>query len=736
TMLPKLSIDVDGDEPTTFSAEIIGENLREMAAQAACDGAYFRSIEALYYVGFELARAYMLAGTVCTDCLADALIEVESNLLDLGSIFLYDDRTQEGQQLIDLAKKVQRLYLAINSSDDDDLILDQNAIIGDQVVQVIGQLNQLFPDRFYSCTGGETTAESDSNPACSVTEMVALSQDTHSKAFVARSNADSYSWRYRTQGGQWINAEETDSIFVLTIDSSLTYEVQVSAWCERVLDFSDYVAESVVYNYSYGCYAPTYYNLTVSNIQQTSAMLHVSRYSSKIQWAYREVGKNWRYYTTDKSSVRYSGLKPGYTYEFTCRLWCNHSWTSWAPAKRFTCKSQGCIVYRPSVSSVTSTSAKTTSNHSGKKQWAFRKKGGHWKYYTNAHSWMKWTCQPSTTYEVAIRIICHGKWSKWCTPVTWTTKGNHCYAPSSGALQAYNISETAATTHVNISASAYKWAIRKKGGKWYYYSDDDPTYFWTGLSASTTYEFAVKIYCGGYWTAYSPIKQFSTKGYSCQSPKPQHIYYSHLTSNSVILHITTNANTIEYALYRSGWSDWKIWRSSSKTFSITKLLSNQVYQYTMRVYCNGAWTNWAPVESFRTKVEGRSAENVQRDELSEGGTAPTRTLSGMLMQNDNQVPAENAVHTPVLNQKDSIEKNRSIELVIYPNPATEYFKITTDVKTVAVTIIDMQGQVVLHVANPQPEHQFELQSLRPGQYQVVADDETGNRIVKKLIVIR
>ena len=101
---------------------------------------------------------------------------------------------------------------------------------------------------------------------------------------------------------------------------------------------------------------------------------------------------------------------------------------------------------------------------------------------------MKWSCQPNTTYEVALRIICHGKWSNWCTPVTWTTKGNTCHTPSSNSLKAYNISASAATTHVNASASAYNWAIRKKGGKWYYYSDNDPTYHWTGLAANTTYE--------------------------------------------------------------------------------------------------------------------------------------------------------------------------------------------------------------------------------------------------------
>lgn len=382
---------------------------------------------------------------------------------------------------------------------------------------------------------------------------------------------------------------------------------------------------------------------------------------------------------------------------------------------------------------MTSNSAITKINHSGKKQWKFRKKGGSWKYYTNSYSWMKWNCNPNTTYEVCVRIPCHGKWSSWSSPTSWTTSGGSCYPPSSGSISIYNINTTTATTYVNVTSNAYKCAIRKKGGYWEYFTDNDPTFNWKGLSPNTTYEVKAAVYCGGHWTYYSSIRQFTTKGYSCYAPTNSQIWYSYLTSSSVTLNISTSAKTVEYALRRYDRSDWWSWTRDLKSLKITGMSSNTKYYYRMRVYCNGSWSNWSPQEYFITKYSGRTADHPETENLLAEGEQPT--YLGDLANEFSNISQDIDVKSVDLPALASNSEENVPEIVLYPNPATDYLRIKGIESEVSVQIINLQGQMILSKEQVTDGESIDLQPLRSGQYQV-SILYNGKREIRKLSVVR
>ena len=354
---------------------------------------------------------------------------------------------------------------------------------------------------------------------------------------------------------------------------------------------------------------------------------------------------------------------------------------------------------------------------------------------------MTWNCQTNTTYEVKISIICHGKWSSWCTPVSWTTGGS-CHTPTYSSLRAYNITQTTATTSVNRSAARYSWAIRPAGGQWKIFEGTSSVMNWNKMSPNTTYEYKVSIYCHPSWTSYSSVRTFRTKGYSCHAPGAHHIWYSNLSSSSVTLHINTSASKIQYAIYRAGLSDWLIWERSNKSLTITKMRSNTKYYYKMRIYCNGRWSAWSPTEYLYTKSYGRSAERSESNEISLDGLEADEKIPYSFEDTGKEVSLINnptVTHSilPLHNtSRKEVANKLGAELTVYPNPTTDYIQVGGFEGKMSISLSNMQGQMIIHGREIDRNTDLDLSAFVPGQYILTMITEDGKRQVEKISVVR
>lgn len=736
------TIRIDGDTPATFSAGTMQEHCKSLKASFACKPLFADVAEEIFATGFSLSKVYTTAGTACSDCLIDALLDAELDLNTLSYALLDKGAEKASQRILAISRNLRVASEAITQTDDLDEALLQNEQAAQLVLQSIAGVDDILVNKLFDCQDKQSNIDQ-STGNCEVNELVLISEDSTSKTLVARSDSETFQWRYKQEGSNWIYPQEADSVMRIEKAGSGTYIVEVKVWCADLLDFSDYTTESSVYSYQsyYGCYAPHTKWLYATKVKQSSAYMNCNVRASKVQWAYRQVGGSWSYLTSSKKSIYYYNLKANTTYEFKCKIWCGYSWSGWSQGRRFTTRGYYCHASRPTVSHVSSSSARTTTKHYGKKRWAFRKRGGHWTVSTNKHTWMTWKCQPNTTYEVKISVICHGKWSSWCTPVSWTTGGS-CHTPTYNSLRAYNIAQTTATTSVNRSATRYSWAIRPLGGQWNYFERTYSAVNWSKLSPNTTYEYKVSIYCHPSWTSYSSVRRFTTNGYSCHAPGAHHIWYSNLSSSSVTLHINTSASKIQYAIYRTGLSDWLIWESTSKSLTITKMRSSTKYQYRMRIYCNGRWSAWSPTEYLKTKSYGRSAERSEGNETSIDGLEADEKIpysleyfgNDVLLENNQTLSSTNLALRGVSDEE--VATKLSPKMTVYPNPTTDYMRIDGFTGKMTISLTNMQGQIVMQGLQIHLDEVLDLSEVAPGQYVLTMITENGKRQIEKVSVVR
>ncbi|NND05416.1 MAG: T9SS type A sorting domain-containing protein [Saprospiraceae bacterium] len=736
------AIQLDGSTPTTFSREAMEEHLQSLKASFMCPPLFSLVAEEIFTTGFSLGQVYATAGTACSDCLIDALLDAELDLNSLSYALLDNGAEKVSQRILAISENLRDASEEITKTDDLDETLRQNEQAGQLILQSIALVDDILVNKLLDCQDNQSDIQQ-SGGTCQVTELVLISEDSTSKTLVARSDSETFQWRYKQEGSNWIYPQEADSVLRIEKVSPDTYIVEVKVWCANFLDFSNYIPESLFYTYQsyYGCYAPHIKWLYATHVKQNSAYMNCNVRASKVKWAYRQVGGSWRYLTSSKKSIYYYNLEANTTYEFKCKIWCGYNWSSWSHSRRFTTRGSYCHPATPTVSHISPSSARTTTRHHGKKRWAFRKRGGQWKVYTNSYAWMTWNCQPNTTYEVKISIICHGRWSPWCTPVSWTTGGN-CHKPTYSSMRAYNITQTTASTSVSRSAARYSWAIRPIGGHWKYFERTSSTINWSKLSPNTTYEYKVSIYCHPSWTSYSSMRTFRTKGYSCHAPSSHHIWYSNLSSSSVTLHINTSASKIQYAIYRAGLSDWLVWERTSRSITITNMRSSTKYYYKMRIYCNGRWSTWSPTEYLYTKSYGRSADRTEGKETSLDGLEADEEIPYTPEETQKEVSWVNSpvvIHNTLSSldeSKEEVANKLGAELTVYPNPTADYIKVGGFEGKMSISVANMQGQMMIHGREIDRNTDLDLSACVPGQYILTMITEDGKRQVEKISVVR
>lgn len=727
-------------DSTTYQHNTIAELIKDIQSASSCYNPVFNMKSDIFALGYQLSKSLHEASTDCYECLEESLIEAQLLASDIAYNFGVSGKFQAQTYLNLVSDQLRELFLSIDHNLDADSVILQNDHLGQEVLVALSISNDVFGNVYQDCNERKEEDHTEVSLQCEVVQMESISEDSTSKTVFVQGGAEAFLWKYRPVGGTWKYELTVDSTLHIEKTVDTTYEVQVQGWCNMDASFTPFVEETynTTYNYGYGCYSPGYSQLGCTGISQTYAYLHCNTYASTIEFAFHKVGSSsWGTFKTHKKKIKYYNLQPNTYYEFKCRIWCGSGWSAWSSGKRFKTKGYSCYVYKPSVSHITSYSAKTHSSHGGKKKWAIKEQGGSWYYYTSYGS-VKWKCKPGRTYYVKVRRVCHGKWSGWSSPVSWTTPGS-CHAPGYSSLSHYNIGQSTATTKVNVSASNYYWAIRPRGGSWKYFERTSNVMNWINMSSGTTYEYKVKIYCGsGYWSHYSSTRSFTTKISSCHAPSTGSIWYSQLTSSTVRINIATSASRIEYAIWRDGWSDWKVFERSSKHIDFTGLYDNRKYYYKVRVHCGSGWSSWSYSEWFITKMAGRTRQSLVSEEVTtsdhEGPTS---------LWKENGVEVSDSMTTldekyPEISTSTTGSEESSLQhtILTYPNPATDYFRIRGINNTAEITIINMQGQAVMTL-NIEKNTAVNVSSLPAGIYQLmVRQSGKTNPSTSKISIVK
>ena len=157
-------------------------------------------------------------------------------------------------------------------------------------------------------------------------------------------------------------------------------------------------------------------------------------------------------------------------------------------------------------------------------------------------------------------------------------------------------------------ASNYRVQYKEKGSASWTSNDVNLSeYLITGLLASTSYEYRVRSRCGGTWTTWSAIQEFTTNGDGggdtddvCETPT--NISDTVVDETSVDLNWDAMPDAIKYKVrYRElGTSTWTRKTSTANNYSISGLAASTTYQFAVRTKCPEGWTRWSTTDIFTT----------------------------------------------------------------------------------------------------------------------------------------
>lgn len=437
------------------------------------------------------------------------------------------------------------------------------------------------------------------------------------------SGALSYSVEIRLPNGYWSSIPGSPFMnnyaTVYNLQPGTTYEWRVRANCNY--GESSYWTSPISFTTDGGgsCNPPSW--LDTENITQTTATFDWSSVSGavsySVQWRY--AGGNWNnlnggpFYNT---YVNVGGLNPGTAYEWRVRSNCSYGMTSaWSYGDSFTTLGYSCSTPTwPSTTNITQTTASFQwSPVSGADSYTvqIRLPNGTW-YDIDGSPFMNnyataYDLNPGTTYEWRVRANCgYGNYSNWTYPVSFTTDGGSCHAPS--YLTTTNITHNSATWDWSSVSGAISYSIqwRYPGGTWYNLNGGPFTNSWVavgGLDPSTTYEWRVKSNCYGGSSEWSYHTSFTTLGYQCETPTWPST--TNITETSATFHWSpvsgADSYTVQIRLPNGYWQDIAGNPFNGTYATVYNLSPNTTYEWRVRANCGyNDYSNWTYPISFTT----------------------------------------------------------------------------------------------------------------------------------------
>lgn len=532
-----------------------------------------------------------------------------------------------------------------------------------------------------------------------------------------------YDWRYRVQGTTtWtdLNSASSNFAFLTGLIPTTTYEYQGAVQCSSV--WSEWSASNTFTTNAPACSPPTALQLSVSNINTSSATLNCSLVGAQAYgWRYRISGAaTWTTpANTATGTINLSSLAAATLYEYQAAVQCQGVWTDWSATQNFTTLG-GCnapLLSQLTVSNLSSSSARLNCSLSGVNAYD-------WRYrLTGAASWIDLnstttnftdlaTLLASTAYEFQVSVQCGSIWSSWSSTQSFVTNAPPCPAPELSQLVASSITINSARLNCTLTGvTNYDWRYRVVGASSWIDLASSPQNFFDlfSLSPSTTYEFQSSVQCGGIsWSVWSASKTFTTLNAPCTEPNLGQIYANNITTNSAQLNCSLTANISEYDWrYRPlGAANWIELPATTTNFtSITGLNASSSYEFQVAVRCGTTWSLWSFQLRFitlNTTVRQPGGENQ-----GEG------VINGQEPQGLEQIIAD---------------------LKLQPIPARQHislrYRVLSPLESGLIEIYDLNGKRLISRSIGQEQigehqHEFELSELQPGIYLIKLQSAQG-----------
>lgn len=249
-----------------------------------------------------------------------------------------------------------------------------------------------------------------------------------------------------------------------------------------------------------------------------------------------------------------------------------------------------------------------------KVQWRYQ--GGSWSDLSGGPFYGTWVnvhhLNPCTYYEWRVMSYCHGSWSNWCYPHTFTTTcHSSCQVPS--GLMTKDIGDTKATFKWFPVHGAYNYSlqIRDHYGNWYDVPGSPTGGIWItvyNLVPCKTYQWRIKSNCGNSSYGHSGSSNWSqpqyfttTCGHGCYAP--EWVFTNGVTSSSALLHWGSVIGASGYVIeWRASGGQWNMLSGSwpNNVAELNGLQTNTYYEWRVRAICDGLYGNWSPVTHFTT----------------------------------------------------------------------------------------------------------------------------------------
>ena len=383
-------------------------------------------------------------------------------------------------------------------------------------------------------------------------------------------------------------------------------------------------------------------------------------------------------YDADPTSTTYSGTKAYYQYRPTMKL--------------VSCNAGPCE--EPAITTVAATETTVTINYEGTST-----------YYEVAiieNAWDEDQVTPTavsaetytftgltggTTYAVGVRAVCHGtEYTDWVTS-TITTDEHPCFVPTNLAVN--NVTYTGAVLTWTPGENETAWDIRLVST-----NDEEiipataSTYTLTGLLPAEEYTVSVRSHCSETnLSDWSDPVTFRTD--SCQMVT--NVTASNVTANTAVISWTAPAGVthfeLEYGASGFGSGHGTLVEADQSTITLNGLTPNMAYDVYVRSICaDGVSGHWANAVSFTTLEATQGIDDVANAAIS-----------------------------------------------LYPNPASSTVTISGISGEATVTVVDMNGRVVVSTQALDSTVTLMLTDLAQGAYFVRITGEQVNAI-RKLIV--
>ncbi len=207
-----------------------------------------------------------------------------------------------------------------------------------------------------------------------------------------------------------------------------------------------------------------------------------------------------------------------------------------------------------------------------------------------------------------------------CPP--WYSPPAICNAPSN--LNTSNVGQNSVTFTWTAATGASNYSLRYRvvgAPLWTIVNNLTGTnYVQSGLSANTTYEWALRSGCGATQSGYVAGSSFTTtSGASCNVPTGLNV--SNITSSSVTLSWNSVSGANDYDLrYRmAGAGTWtNVNDLTTTSYNLNGLNASTTYEWEIRADCGTTQSNYTAGSNFTTASGGNNTVVVYDDALTTG----------------------------------------------------------------------------------------------------------------------